>query len=200
MSEEVKPVEPAAPAASEAAPRVEVPAAAPAKAEAPAAEVKTEVPTKTPEAPAVPEKYDLKLSEGSLLDANALEEVSKYAKELKLTQEQAQTVLAEREEAVASFVEKQKSVWAEQSKADKEIGGEGLAANVHLSSRVLNRFGSPELKAELDRTGYGNSPEVIRLLTRIGKAMSDDQLVTPGPQTAGKPPIEERFYGSSKEK
>jgi hypothetical protein len=161
-----------------------------------------EVPTKTPAeaAPVVPEKYDLKLSEGSLLDPSVLGKIETYAKELKLTQEQATAVLAEREEAVASFVEERKATWMKETQADKEIGGEGLKNNLELSSRVLERFGSPELKAELDRSGYGNSPAVIRLLTRIGKAMSDDQLVSKGTQGAGRPPIEERLYPNHKEK
>lgn len=163
--------------------------------------VPPEVPTKTPEeaAPVVPEKYDLKLSEGSLLDAAVVSKVSDYAKSLGLTNEQAQAVLVEREEAVTSYVEERKTNWASQAQQDKEIGGEGLAKNLELSRRVLDRFAGPELKAELDRYGYGNSPEVIRLLTRIGKAMSDDTLVVKGTQGAGRPPIEQRLYPNHKE-
>jgi len=157
------------------------------------------VPTETPKevAPVVPEKYDLKLSEGSLLSADMLEKVSQYSKELKLTNEQAQTVLAEREEAVASYVEERNQRWANEAKGDKEIGGEKLTESVEMSKRVVERFG-PEIKAELYATGFGNSPNVIRFLTRIGKAMSDDQLVIRGAQGIEKPPIEERFYPNSK--
>jgi hypothetical protein len=63
---------------------------------------------------------------------------------------------------------------------------------------VVARFGSDSLKAELSKTGYGNHPEMVRLLTRIGKAMAPDQLVLPGTQAGGtQKSAADVLYGSS---
>jgi len=165
------------------------------------AAVTPEVPTKTPEeaAPVVPEKYDLKLSEGSYLaDQFFLDELTSELKEAGLSNEQAQLELERREKIVADVNARRKTEWIKAAQADKEIGGEKLKESLELSRRVIERF-DPEILAELDSSGFGNSPKVIRLFTRIGKAMSDDTLVVKGTQGAGRPPIEQRLYPNHKE-
>lgn len=42
----------------------------------------------------------------------------------------------------------------------------------------MDKFGSPELKQYLNETGLGNHPELVRIFANIGKAMSEDGLVT----------------------
>jgi hypothetical protein len=88
---------------------------APAKAEA-SADGKTEV--------------TLKLPEGSLLDAKAVEEISAFAKAQGLTPEKAQALLERESKLVATKADEQKSQWdkvtvgwVDEAKADKEIGG-----------------------------------------------------------------------------
>lgn len=162
-------------------------------------DVTTQAPKEEPRV--VPEKYELKTSKDSHLDAEVLGEIESFAKENKLTQEEAQAVLLNREEAVASYVEKKKGQWLAETKADKEVGGDGLDNNLKLASRVLDRFGDPELREELTKYGYGNNPRVVRLLTRIGKAMADDKLVNPGGQDSGeKLPLADRLYPTSSKK
>ena len=153
--------------------------------------------------PSVPEKYELKMPEGSPLEAGHLEKISAYAKGKGLSQEQAQALLERESEAVAGFAKAQKDnyektvdEWAKQTESDPEVGGENYKKNVELASRVIKRFGSETLIKALNDTGYGNHPELVRAFTRIGKAMSEDQLVIPGTQPAPKASIEDRFYGS----
>ncbi len=52
--------------------------------------------------------------------------------------------------------------------------------NVELAKRVVDRFGTDPLKKSLSESGLGNHPELVRLLVRIGKSMSEDQLVIAG--------------------
>ena len=170
------------------------------KAEAPKVETK-----ETPAAPVVPEKYDLKLADGSLLNAAHVEGLAAFAKEKKLTQEMAQSVLDREHKAVATFVEKQQQelaqkpeTWLNDAKADKEIGGEGFGENTELAKRVLAKFGSDTFKKVLNETGLGNHPELLRVFVRIGKAMSEDTLVLPGKHAGGERRLEDIFYGESK--
>ena len=152
-----------------------------------------------------PDSYELKLPEGSKLSKAEADEIASYAKEQGLSQEQAQKQLERESKLVAGFeaksLEQLKEAtgqWLEAVKTDKEIGGEGFAKNAELAKRVVTRFGTPEFKAELERTGLGNHPELVRIFTRIGHSMSDDQFVMPGTQSTPKPDMATRFYGGEK--
>lgn len=176
-----------------------------------AAEVKTEETKETKpakeEKPVVPEKYDLKLPKDSALSDAHLEKLSVYAKEKGLSNEQAQTLLERESQAVSDYVtniketqSKMTESWFEQAKSDKEIGGEGFKQNAELAKRVVTRFGTDDFKKELNKTGLGNHPELLRVFSRIGKAMSDDQLVIPGVQAGGRKSIESLLYGDGSTK
>lgn len=154
----------------------------------------------------VPEKYDLKLPDGAVVDAATLEKVSAYAKENKLTNEEAQAILNRDNANIASFVEAQKEQlantskeWLETMKVDQEIGGETFVKNVELAKRVIDRFGTDDFKKALNETGFGNYPELVRVLVRIGKAMTDDQLVLAGSQAGGKKSAVDVLYGKPTE-
>lgn len=140
----------------------------------------------------VPEKYELIMPEGSPLDQEAMTRVENYAKANKFSNEEAQKLLEVENTAVKAYAQKanaqmeaDKASWLEGSKNDKEIGGQNLNQNVELSRRVVEKFGSPMLKQIFNETGTGNHPELIRMLSRIGKAIGDDQLVIG--RTAAKP-------------
>jgi len=153
----------------------------------------------------VPDKYDLKLPKDSPLGQESVERIASLSKERKLSQEQAQALLETESDAVASYAEMQKQTfakqvgaWAEQTKTDKEIGGDNFAKNAELAKRVLDKYGSPELKKALNDTGLGNHPELVRVFTRIAQSMKEDNLVLGGAQGVGKKSIEELFYGNAK--
>ena len=178
----------------------------PPKSEAVDESKKAETETKTPPEPktVVPEKYDLKLPEGSTLDAGHIEKVATFAKESGLSNVQAQAILERESQAVTTYVDSQKEQlkqkaedWIEDGRNDKEIGGEAFAQNVELSKRVLQRFGSEAFGKTLTETGLGNHPEMVRVFTRIGKAMAEDKLVQPGSQSGGRQSTESIFYGNS---
>lgn len=149
----------------------------------------------------VPDKYDLKLPDGSLLDAKATEKVSSFAKEMKLTQTEAQAVLERESALLASYVDNQKQhlaqqqkEWVESVKVDKELGGDNFNKNIEMAKRVVDRYGTDSFKKALNDSGLGNHPELVRFVSRIGKAMSEDQLVLPGTSPAGKKSLEDIFY------
>lgn len=134
--------------------------------------------------PKAPESYDFKIPEGA--DKSAFDDFAKVAKDLDLNQADAQK-LVDFQMGQAAKVSLQ---WAEQAKADTEIGGDKLAENLAVAKKGLEAYGTPELKAMLDKTGLGNNPEVIRFFYRAGKALSEDRVVqggnatTPGPRNA----------------
>ena len=168
-----------------------------------------ETPAAKPDAPAakaaVPEKYELKLPENSTLNAASVEKIASFAKERGLSQDQAQALLEREHSAVKENADKQQeslktaqNAWLEQAQKDTEIGGDKFKENAELSKRVVERFGSDALKKALNETGLGNHPELVRMIVRIGKAMSEDQLVLPGAGAGEKKNMADTFYGPSK--
>lgn len=176
------------------------------------AEVKPEIKGKTKdeakpkEKSVVPEKYDLKLPEDSLLAPSLIDKISAYAREKGLSNEAAQELLDEEVEGMKAeqqtIVEEVGKRWIEESKADKEIAGiEGkdYERNVQLASQVVAHFDPEgEIRKMLNRSRIGNNPEVIKMFLRIGKAMGDDKFVHSKTQSRGERPLEEVFYGETK--
>lgn len=132
-----------------------------------------------------PEKYEFKPAEGQELDAAALEQFEPIARELNLTNEQAQKMVDLYGAKIMPMVQQQQveawqkttEQWAADVKADKEIGGDKLTGNLSAAQRALAQFGTPELKEYLEGTGLGNHPELVKAFVKIGKAMSEDGMV-----------------------
>ncbi|HBC0624424.1 TPA: peptidase [Serratia marcescens] len=133
--------------------------------------------------PAAPEKYEFTPPEGQELDANALAVFEPIAKELGLSQEQAQKLVdiyPQIQQQQAEVWSKQVADWGEQVKADKEIGGDKFNASVGAAQRALDQFGNPELREYLNASGLGNHPALVRFCAKVGKAMAEDTFVVPG--------------------
>lgn len=189
-------------------PNVQPPAAPAAPSVPPAQTPPAEPPKSEPASPAkiVPEKYDLKIPDGALITAADVERIAAFAKERGLSNEEAQAVLERDNANIVSYqenqraqLEKLKTDWVEQVKSDKEIGGAVFNESIELSKRVIERFGSQELKQQLDATGFGNHPELVRIFSKIGKAMGDDKLVIVNRQDQPKKTLAEKMYGDNKQ-
>ncbi|EPM8368375.1 peptidase [Enterobacter hormaechei] len=132
-----------------------------------------------------PEKYEFKPVEGQELDTAALEQFEPIARELNLTNEQAQKMVDLYGTKIMPMVQQQQAEawqktteqWAADVKADKEIGGDKLTTNLSAAQRALDLFGTPELKEYLEVTGLGNHPDLVKTFVKIGKAMSEDGMV-----------------------
>jgi hypothetical protein len=159
--------------------------------DAPAGDKSGEAASAKPER-AAPEKYEFKMPEGTTMDSEILAEFESTARELKMPQEEAQTMLAklapkiaERQaQQTAAQIEQASTAWTEASMADKEFGGDKLTENLALGEKALAAFGTPVLRQMLAESRFGNHPEVIRFMVRAGKALSEDNHLV----TGGKPP------------
>jgi hypothetical protein len=142
-------------------------------------------PAATPE-PAALEYTDFTMPEGFVMDPDVLSDYKTAAKELGLEQDKAQKLIEFGALAQAKALEKTGHAWAEQSLTDKEFGGDKLQENLAIASKARDAFATPELIALLNTTRLGNHPEMIRAFYKIGKAMSEDTVVSGGraPSTA----------------
>ena len=153
-----------------------------------------------PAAPAVngaPEAYtDFKLPEGVALGAVDAD-VKSLAKELNLSQDNAQKVV----DAAAKLVQQEATsqqalvaqahaTWAAETKAEfsPEQLGEAKAA--------LEKVATPKLVTLLDRTGLGNHAEIVRLMLKVGPAFAADKVVPGGRGVTSSDDAASRLYPS----
>lgn len=133
-----------------------------------------------------PDEYkDFTVPEGyEALDPEALAEFGEVAKEADLSQEDAQKFVDMYARKMRAAQEAQANAWAdtlkswrEESTKDEEIGGPKFQESVGNAKKALDVFGNEKLKSILDQTGMGNNVELIRMLSKIGAAVSNDKMV-----------------------
>lgn len=133
--------------------------------------------TKDDDKPKAPEKYDLKLSENSLLEPSVIDEVAAIAREQGLSNEQAQERIGQIEKQAEERREANIKAWEKAVLADKEIGGDNFKTTHANVARFAAKFAPKDspIAALLHRTGFGSHPAVVRLMNDIGKAMAEDK-------------------------
>lgn len=149
----------------------------------------------------VPESYEFTVPEGVMVLDGAKEAYAEVAKELGLSQEQAQKAFEKLSskgmEAQRMQLDTMSRQWAEQSTADPEFGGERLQESLKVSKQAMDAFGTQELKNLLNESGLGNHPELIRFMYRAGKAISEDKFVAASSGHAKAKDPAEVLFGNS---
>ncbi len=134
-----------------------------------------------------PPSYDgLTPPEGVSFAPETLEAFKTLAREINLTQEQAQK-LVEYESSLAvrghadAQEEKRRTLerWAQQTRT---LYGAKLEEEISFALRAADMFGGPDFRALLEDTGLGNHPVIIRMLSGVGKAIGEDSF--PGGKSA----------------
>lgn len=129
-----------------------------------------------------PDTYaDFAMPEGVPVDSALLNEATPLFKELGLNQEQAQKLVdfqakqvqASSQSNVDAFNQLMND-WQEQSRNDKEFGGDAFEESIGVARSAIDKFGTPELKQLLEEHGVGNHPEVIRFMVKVGKLTAED--------------------------
>lgn len=150
---------------------------------------------------AAPEKYEFVAPEGTKLDPSLVSAYEKFAKSLNLPQDKAQELINE----VVPLMAKQQSeglkamntAWVEAAISDKEFGGDKLSENLGIANKALDKFATPEFKSLLKLSGLGNNPEVIRMFYRMGKATSEDRMVTGRATVTRTASLADRLYAKN---
>lgn len=201
----------AVPAAEGAAPAAEE---KPAEGAAPAADAAAGAKTDEAKAddkpaPKAPEAYTFAAPDGFEINEALAAEFTPVLKDLDLSQEQADKLMAFApkllEPAIDSAVSKTLDSlgytgckdWAATAKADTEFGGDKFAENLAVVKAARDQFASPELRKLLETTVLGNNPEMLRLFYRIGKQITPDGYV-PGGTTKSPTNAAQRVYDVSK--
>jgi hypothetical protein len=139
-------------------------------------------------------KYDLKMPDGVEVDQELLDTLGPQFKEIGLTNGQAQKLsdayvktLQDRASKQAEGWAKTIGKWADDAKADKDIGGDNWDGTVASATRAVNKLGTPALKEFLNASGGGNHPELIRFMSKVGAMIREDNPASGGAGGDGKP-------------
>lgn len=137
--------------------------------------------------------YEIVPQEGVEVDKTQLADFTAFANELKIPKEKAEAFSHQFAKKQLEAVQNQIADWRSKTEADKELGGANYAENVGIAKKALEKFGGDAVLDVLEKTGLGNHPEIIRWAYRVGKAMSDDVVLT---QTGGAPKPEPTFVSA----
>ena len=162
-----------------AAPAASTPAAAPAAAAA--------APAAGAPAATAPTKLELKFPEGF----KQAEGLTKLATELGLDSAKAQKLVdayAGDASAQQAALAKQQADWVAAIKADKDIGGANLEANLAVAKKAVAHFGGADFAQYLNASGLGDHPALVKAFVKIGQAMADDSVAGSVGSTASSAP------------
>lgn len=127
------------------------------------------------------------LPEGVEVNETDMAEFGNVARELGLTQEQAQRLLTHEAEriaasnaAVAEQYAERSAKWASDAKADKEFGGDAFDQSVSVAMTAMEKFAGDDVRELMNETGLGNHPGVIRMFWKIGQSIANDGIVGGG--------------------
>jgi len=141
----------------------------------------------------------LVLPEGIAFDEGLLADFKQLAHQMKLTEEQVQQLVdfeaknLQRQDRMAH--EEKRSIigkWAEQTKT---AYGADLEKEISYALRAADQFGGPDFRALLEETGLGNHPVIIRTLSGIGRAVSEDISMGGAPAAPQDKTFAEALYG-----
>lgn len=129
--------------------------------------------------PVVPDKYDFKLPEGYVLNEKLVEQFTPIAKELKLTNDQAnklaQLHIAQQQEEEATR-DREHKAWIDQLHADKDLGGANFDETKKHLKAGLSAFFDDTAISLLVETKFIDFPPLIKGFVKLGKALTEESL------------------------
>ena len=155
-----------------------------------------------------PEKYKWTVPPNVEVPSGLSERIATIARELGLNNEAGQRLFDAERTRIATETQSNANggeawqarvkAWTQESAADPELGGspEKFTQSVQAAQRALDKYGSPEVVKFLDDTGFGAKREVISLLAKIGRAMSETPLVIGAPPSVAPKSTTEILYGA----
>jgi hypothetical protein len=133
---------------------------------------------------------EVKWADGLNIDAKSTDSFKSLAKELGLDSPKAQkladlyaNVAKENVVAQQAALEAQQKQWVEAVRKDPAIAGANdgeFKANLNMARNAVRFAGGEALAKELDATGLGDNPVLIKAFVKIGKALKEDDVQSSG--------------------
>ena len=146
----------------------------------------------------VPENYEFNLGEGLTITDEQKTAFTAIAKDAKLTQAQADSLLKMHSEIINGYMHAAEDA-VEKNIAECEKLGLTSQENLGFARTAVNTFGGSEAMQVLIDTGAINHPAVCKLFVTIGQLISEDKPAdTPDGGGKGTPRAEDILFPNSK--
>jgi hypothetical protein len=76
---------------------------------------------------------------------------------------------------------KMQTDWQNEVRADKDVGGDKLDGVLSGISRVVDKYGSAELRQMMDITGVGNNVHMVRFMNKLAVVLNEPSFVPGSP-------------------
>lgn len=143
-------------------------------------EAQPKAPDAAPALPVSADDYKLTFAPETKVDTELLGQFQKFAHANKIPLSEAQALASAYEKMVASrnqsATEAQSDAWLEQVMNDPDFARD-KDANIAALDRVMAVFGTAEAREELNRSGLGNNPALVKIMVNIGKALKEPEIV-----------------------
>lgn len=147
--------------------------------------VETKGQPKEPEVTEDEHGFNIQIPDETFLTERDEKEIVAFSEKYGLDKEAAQELANQRHQLMNEVFEDSGKVFKEQiteqhegwklaAQNDKEIGGKNFNKAIKDADQVLRRFGTQKFRDYLEESGLGDHPELIRVLSRLGKSMSND--------------------------
>lgn len=122
------------------------------------------------------------------LDEGVLTKFGETAKELNLSQDNAQklidSIAPTIQERSTAKIEAQVQEWADETASDSELGGDRLSETMSTARKAYQMGASEKLQGLLKQTGLDVHPEMVRMFHYFGGRISEDKVVNGGTPSA----------------
>jgi hypothetical protein len=162
---------------------------------------------KTTEGQAAPlSAADIKLPDGFTVDEAIMTPFVELVNKYNIPREavdafvdlQAKATQKNSEASSLAWADMQKQ-WTDEIAADPDLSGQAWdTKHAPAIGQMLDKYGSPDVRAALDLTGAGNNPHVVRMFAKLAAAVTEPGFV-PAPAPAdGQSSVESRIYPTMK--
>ncbi|MBF0164465.1 MAG: hypothetical protein HQM01_08230 [Magnetococcales bacterium] len=160
--------------------------------------------TQQPPVTGAPDQYaDFVMPEGVTADDGMKGEFGAIAKELNLTQEQAQKLVdfyagkaAQAHQAPYQQWMEMQTKWRQEVEHDPEIGGAQLNQNLAQAKQAIEQLGGNPLRQALNATGAGNNPAIVKAFVKMGAMMAEGSFVKGNPNVEKTSRADKRYGGT----
>ena len=147
------------------------------------------------------EYTDFSLPEGVTLNQEALNGFTPILQKAGVDQDTAQELVDAYAKQQADDYQRQldefedlKENWLNDTKNDKEIGGDNFDKSVSDAMVAIDKLGTPELRQLLEEHGVGNHPEVVRVFAKMGALLREDSGEGSTTPIDSEKALPDRFY------
>jgi 2-oxoglutarate dehydrogenase complex dehydrogenase (E1) component-like enzyme len=108
--------------------------------------------------------------------------------------------LTEASEASSKLWEEMQTTWKDEVKADPDIGGAKLQPAITNIQKLIDEYGTSDLKDVFALTGAGNNIHIIKFLNKVANVLTEGKLFTAGSPAGANDPdaVAKRLFPSMK--